>query len=135
MESLYCIGRRICVPVVAGPDSPLQFREWTPVAELEGEAFGTKVPVSGDWLVPGILIVPLLAFDRRGIRLGYGGGHYDRTLQELRTMQPTIAIGLAFAGQECRRVPAESHDQILDAVVTEREVLVCSAVLQNLVEA
>ncbi len=72
---------------------------------------------------PDLLLVPLLAFDRFGGRLGYGAGHYDRTLEHLRAKKPIIAVGLAFADQEIERVPMHDHDQRLDAVLTEREFI------------
>jgi 5-formyltetrahydrofolate cyclo-ligase len=89
---------------------------------IEGE-FGALIPESGDWLVPEVLVVPLLAFDRRGYRLGYGGGFYDRTLELLRAMGPVKAIGFAFAAQEIDRVPTEATDQPLDLIVTERGIV------------
>jgi 5-formyltetrahydrofolate cyclo-ligase len=69
-----------------------------------------------------VVIVPLLAFDARGYRLGYGGGFYDRTLETLRARRPTLAVGFAFAAQEVAEVPIEATDQRLDAVVTEEGV-------------
>jgi 5-formyltetrahydrofolate cyclo-ligase len=68
----------------------------------------------------------LLAFDRRGYRLGYGGGFYDRTLAEARLRRPVLALGLAFACQEVAEVPVEPHDEPLDGVLTESEVIRCS---------
>ena len=72
---------------------------------------------------PDILLVPLLAFDRTGHRLGYGGGYYDRTIAELRVRKPVVAVGLAFAAQEVPEVPATPRDARLDLVLTEREVI------------
>jgi 5-formyltetrahydrofolate cyclo-ligase len=74
--------------------------------------------------VPDLLLVPLLGFDRRGYRVGYGGGFYDRTLQALRAVGRVRAVGLAYAGQEAEAVPTEPVDQPLDALVTEREIVV-----------
>ena len=111
------------VPVIMGAGQPLKFREWTPgCALIEGE-FGAKIPAEGAWIEPGILIVPMVAWDRRGFRLGYGGGFYDRTLEGLRAKRPTIAIGFAFAAQELPEVPVEPVDQPLDALVTEQGVI------------
>jgi 5-formyltetrahydrofolate cyclo-ligase len=109
----------VCVPVVTGPGEPLAFRAWHPGAALEAAGFGVPVPVAGDWLIPSVLIVPMLAFDRRGYRLGYGGGFYDRTLAALRAAGPVTAIGFAFAAQEVAAVPREDTDARLDAIVTE----------------
>ena len=111
------------VPVIEGKGLPLRFREWTPGCALEPGTFGAAVPADGAWMVPHVLIVPLLAFDRRGFRLGYGGGFYDRTLALLRSERPVRAIGFAFAGQEVDEVPADSMDAHLDLIVTEREVI------------
>ena len=111
------------VPVIMGAGQPLKFREWTPgCALIEGE-FGAKIPAEGAWIEPEILIVPMVAWDRRGFRLGYGGGFYDRTLEGLRAKRPTIAIGFAFAAQELPEVPVEPVDQPLDALVTETGVI------------
>ena len=76
-----------------------------------------------DFIEPEILIVPLVAFDRAGGRLGYGGGFYDRTLELLRSRRPTRAIGFAYAAQEAEALPLEPTDQPLDMVVTEAEVI------------
>ena len=107
------------VPVIPGKDVPLRFREWSPGCALEEGEFGALIPAEGAWLEPQVLIVPLLAFDRRGYRLGYGGGFYDRTLERLRAMHPVTAIGFAFSAQEVDEVPIEPTDQPLDAIVTE----------------
>lgn len=110
------------VPVIPGAAQPLRFREWSPgAAMVEGE-FGALIPAEGAWIEPGVLIVPLLAFDARGYRLGYGGGFYDRTLEGLRARRPTLAVGFAFAAQEVDAVPIEATDQPLDAIVTETGV-------------
>jgi 5-formyltetrahydrofolate cyclo-ligase len=119
----------VCVPVIDGKGRPLTFRRWTPGAEMVDGPFGARVPAAGDWLEPEVLIVPLVAFDRRGFRLGYGGGFYDRTLELLRSRRPTLAIGYAWAGQEAAEVPIEPTDQRLDLIVTETGILQPSAVL------
>ncbi|MFT4151292.1 MAG: 5-formyltetrahydrofolate cyclo-ligase [Paracoccaceae bacterium] len=113
----------VCVPVIAGPGRPLRFRQWTHGCPMIMGEFGAAIPAEGPWLEPEVLIVPLVAFDRRGYRLGYGGGFYDRTLEGLRAKRPTLAIGLAFAAQELPQVPVEPTDQPLDAIVTEAGVL------------
>jgi 5-formyltetrahydrofolate cyclo-ligase len=110
----------VCVPVIEGKGLPLRFRAWTPGARMVEGAFKALIPAEGDWLVPEVLIVPLLAFDARGYRLGYGGGFYDRTLAGLRAKGPVLAIGFAFAAQEVGDLPVDAFDQRLDAVVTER---------------
>ena len=113
-------GGRVCVPVIPGPAQPLRFHEWHPDARMVPGAFGALIPEGGAELVPTVLIVPLLAFDRRGFRLGYGGGFYDRTLEGLRARGPVTAIGFAFAAQQVDEVPIEPTDQPLDLIVTER---------------
>ena len=110
----------VCVPVIMGKGLPLRFREWSPGCAMIPGAFGTLIPADGAWIEPEVLIVPLLAFDARGYRLGYGGGFYDRTLQGLRAKRTTVAIGYAFAAQQVAEVPTDHHDQRLDAIVTEQ---------------
>jgi 5-formyltetrahydrofolate cyclo-ligase len=111
------------VPVILGAGQPLQFHRWTPDGTMVEGAFGAMVPEDGIEIVPDVLIVPLVAFDRAGNRLGYGGGFYDRTLEKLRALRPTIAIGYAYAAQEAESLPLEPTDQPLDAIVTEAYTL------------
>lgn len=114
----------VAVPVVMGRGQPLRFRAWTPDTAMITGDFGALIPADGPWLTPEVLIVPLLAWDRRGFRLGYGGGFYDRTLQGLRAANPaTLAIGFAFAAQELPRVPTDPTDQRLDAMVTDQGLI------------
>ena len=110
------------VPVIAGKGQPLSFRKWTPQATMVDGPFGAQVPAEGPDIVPTVLIVPLVAFDADGYRLGYGGGFYDRTLDELRAADPVTAVGFAYAAQEADGLPREVTDQRLDAVVTEEGV-------------
>lgn len=111
------------VPVIQAAAQPLRFSRWTPEGTLRDGPFGAKVPEIDDYFDPEILIVPLVAFDAQGGRLGYGGGFYDRTLQGLRAKHPTLAIGFAFDAQEADDLPLEPTDQPLDMVVTESRVL------------
>ena len=111
------------VPVIIGKGQALKFRAWSPGAEMIAGEFGALIPASGGRIVPEVLIVPLLAFDRRGYRLGYGGGFYDRTLEGLRAAGRVTAIGFAFAAQEVPEVPVEPVDQRLDLIVTEAGVI------------
>jgi 5-formyltetrahydrofolate cyclo-ligase len=113
----------VAVPVIAGPGQPLLFSRWRPGWALRDGPFGAQVPEVDDFMEPEILIVPLVAFDRSGGRLGYGGGFYDRTLELLRSRRPTWAIGFAYAAQEAETLPLEPTDQPLDMVVTEAEVI------------
>ncbi|MEJ6401397.1 5-formyltetrahydrofolate cyclo-ligase [Yoonia sp. 2307UL14-13] len=110
------------MPVIIGAGQPLRFRVWEPgVPMIKGE-FGAMIPEVGDWMVPEIVVVPLVAFTRSGGRLGYGGGFYDRTLEGLRTARPTLAIGFAYGAQEDPDLPLEPTDQPLDMIVTETGV-------------
>ncbi|MEO0750169.1 MAG: 5-formyltetrahydrofolate cyclo-ligase [Pseudomonadota bacterium] len=111
------------VPVIQGEGLPLEFSRWEPDCALRDGPFGAQVPLVDDWFEPEILIVPLVAFDRAGGRLGYGGGFYDRTLERLRARRATLAIGFAYAAQEARDLPLEPTDQPLDMIVTEHEVI------------
>ncbi|MGG7566166.1 5-formyltetrahydrofolate cyclo-ligase [Rhodovulum sp. DZ06] len=116
MEALHRAGARLCLPVVEGDGLPLSFRRWTPGAPLVEGAFKALVPQEETPADPDVLILPLVAFDRRGMRLGYGGGFYDRTL----AARPGLrAIGFAHAAQEAEALPTEATDMPLDAVATE----------------
>lgn len=107
----------LALPVVTGA-SPLLFRRWQPGEALTRGQRGVMEPVAGDILRPDLLLVPLLAFDARGYRLGYGGGHYDRTLEALRRDGPAVALGLAFDEQEMAQLHVGPHDQRLDWILT-----------------
>lgn len=115
----------VCVPVIEGRARPLVFHGWTPETAMIEGAFKARIPVKGQPMVPQALIVPLLAFDRRGYRLGYGGGFYDRTLEMLRRAGPVFAVGLAYDAQQVPLVPTEPTDQPLDAIVTPQG-LICT---------
>ena len=119
LPSMHAHDGPVCVPVILAPATPLQFAAYWQGCAMQAGDFGALIPQSLTYLTPQVLIVPLLAFDGRGYRLGYGGGFYDRTLQELRARGPITAIGFAFAAQEIAHVPTEPTDQPLDMVVTE----------------
>lgn len=116
-------GRAILLPAVLAPRQPLEFRPWAPGEPLEDGPFGTRHPRPGPAPRPAIVVVPLLAFDRSGGRLGYGGGFYDRTLAALGATGPLTAVGFAYAAQEVEEVPTGEFDVALDAVVTEAGVV------------
>ncbi len=108
----------VVLPVVLGPQEPLEMRIWEQGAALYPSGFGTLAPAElAPQAEPDVVLMPLLGFDRMGTRLGYGGGYYDRTLARL-SKRPRL-IGLAFAAQELEAIPREAHDIPLDAVVTE----------------
>ena len=124
-------GHDCGLPVITGPTSggrvlPLAFRPWRPEMRLAKGRLGEPVPApDADYgtgeLSPDILLVPLLAFDARGYRIGYGGGHFDATIADLRAAKPILAVGLAYSAQEVGAVPRGPHDQRLDWIVTERD--------------
>jgi len=113
----------VAVPVIQGKAMPLKFSRWQPDGPMREGPFGAAVPEVDDFFEPEILIVPLVAFDAKGGRLGYGGGFYDRTLELLRAKRPTLAIGFAFETQLAENLPLEETDQPLDMVITESRVL------------
>ncbi|MDF1792769.1 MAG: 5-formyltetrahydrofolate cyclo-ligase [Thalassobaculaceae bacterium] len=120
LTALWSGGCRISLPVVPDDKQALIFREWEPDEELVPGPFGTSEPApEAETVYPTLLLVPLLAFDREGRRLGYGGGYYDRTLAALREWQSVQAIGVAYSGQEIDAVPAGPHDALLNGIVTE----------------
>ncbi|MEQ1889555.1 MAG: 5-formyltetrahydrofolate cyclo-ligase [Alphaproteobacteria bacterium] len=125
LESIAAEGGRLALPVVAGDSGRLIFREWLPGAPLVPAGFGTLGPrESAREVLPDVIIAPLLAFDRRGYRLGYGGGFYDRSLTALRASgKCQFAAGLGFAAQRVQQVPAGLDDARLDAVVTETGII------------
>ena len=136
LSALAARGQGLCLPVVLEAGAPLAFRGWRPDTPLQPAVFGTRVPGPDRPAVePDVLLVPLLAFDRRCHRLGYGGGFYDRTLAGLRARRAVLAVGLAFAAQEVEAVPVEAGDEPLDRVVTEREVLAKQALAAGLERA
>jgi 5-formyltetrahydrofolate cyclo-ligase len=120
MRALAANGAQLALPAVVDRDQPLIFRAWTPDAQLLRGQLGIMEPSPRSAVVtPDILLVPLAAFDRIGHRIGYGAGHYDRSLDQLRTAKPILAVGIAFAVQEIEAVPALAYDVRLDLVLTE----------------
>ncbi|MEQ8403742.1 MAG: 5-formyltetrahydrofolate cyclo-ligase [Oceanicaulis sp.] len=120
LETFFCDQVRIGLPCVMGPGRPLVFRSWTPGDRLVTGAFGVEEPEPSQPEVrPSLVLIPLLAFDRQGRRLGYGAGFYDRTLERLRQAGPVTAVGIGFEAQRMRRVPTDAHDAPLDWIVTE----------------
>ncbi|MBV8794007.1 MAG: 5-formyltetrahydrofolate cyclo-ligase [Hyphomicrobiales bacterium] len=117
-------GFATALPVVIGRGSPLAFRLWRPGDPTRAGAMSIREPLATAPVVdPDLLFVPLACFDRRGHRIGYGAGYYDRTLTHLRAMKPVHAAGVAYGVCEIAAVPYETHDQSLDAIVTEQETI------------
>lgn len=122
------IGLLTALPVARARGTPLAFRRWASGDPLEDGRWGLRhPPETAPSLVPDALFVPVAAFDRRGTRIGYGGGYYDATLAALRRSKPVRAIGVAFACQEELYLSAEAHDAPLDLVLTERDLILCEA--------
>jgi 5-formyltetrahydrofolate cyclo-ligase len=120
MRRIADAGASLALPVMTGRGQPLTMRAWSFGAPLVAGVWGIREPpADAPEVFPDILIVPLAAFDRRGYRLGYGGGYYDRTIDRLRAMKPVTAIGLAFAAQQIDEVPTTPRDERLDLVLTE----------------
>jgi 5-formyltetrahydrofolate cyclo-ligase len=117
-------GAKLALPVVQGRGKPLVMRAWKFGDKLASGPWGIREPKpEATELFPDILIVPLLAFDRGGYRLGYGAGYYDMTIARLRAMKPIVAIGIAYAAQEFAAIPKTPRDEKLDLVLTEREII------------
>ena len=125
LEPLRRAGARAALPAATSArDAPMTFRLWEPGMALERDAFGVPAPPAvAPAIEPDLVIAPLLAFDRLGRRLGQGGGHYDRTLENLRARRAVFVLGLGFAGQEIDELPDEAHDQRLDAILTETDYI------------
>jgi 5-formyltetrahydrofolate cyclo-ligase len=125
MRRLADAGAQLALPVVAGKGKPLIMRAWSFGEPLASGIWGIREPKpEAPEVDPDVLIVPLLAFDRRGHRIGYGAGYYDMTIAALRAKRVT-AVGIAFAAQEIDAVPNTPRDACLDYVLTEREVIDC----------
>jgi 5-formyltetrahydrofolate cyclo-ligase len=126
MRRLADAGASLALPVVVGRGRPLIMRAYAFGDALASGQWGIREPKpAAPEVLPDILLVPLLAFDRRGHRLGYGAGYYDMTIAALRAQKPITAVGLAYAAQEIGEVPTTPRDARLDLVLTEREVIDC----------
>jgi 5-formyltetrahydrofolate cyclo-ligase len=124
MRKLTEKSARLALPVLVGRGKPLIMREWSFGEPLSAGVWGIREPEpEAAEVEPDILLVPLLAFDRAGSRIGYGGGYYDRTIAQLRGRKAVVAVGLAFAAQEVSAVPITQGDERLNLVLTEREVI------------
>jgi 5-formyltetrahydrofolate cyclo-ligase len=122
LAELHDYGRSLALPVITHPD--VLFRRYIEGVDLVEAGFGTLGPdVSADLLRPAIVLVPLIAFDARCNRIGWGQGHYDRVIERLLADgAPLLTIGIAFSFQKVDAIPFEVHDQPLDMVITEQDV-------------
>lgn len=121
--ALHDAGCRIVLPVIVAPHMPLIFRAYKPGDRLVLGARNIEEPATGaEELMPDILLVPLLAFNRNRARLGYGGGYYDRTLHNLRKNKKILGLGIAFSAQEVIDIPTNPFDALLDKIITEDAV-------------
>jgi 5-formyltetrahydrofolate cyclo-ligase len=121
LTALMDSGQPVCLPVVLGDGEPLELRLWEQGQPLYPSGFGTLAPSESAPVVePDVVVIPLLAFDKLGTRLGYGKGYYDRTLAGL--SKKPLLVGYAFSGQELDFIPREGHDMPLDILVTEASV-------------
>ena len=126
MAFLAAKGFETCLPVVTGPGRRLQFRAWKPGdATVPGKWDIPTPPDSARVVEPDFMLVPLLAFDRAGYRLGYGGGFYDRTIADMKATRPLVTAGVAYSAQEMPQVPRGKFDQPLDWVLTEQGAIRC----------
>jgi 5-formyltetrahydrofolate cyclo-ligase len=127
LTALAAEGFTTALPAVVGRGSPLTFRLWRPGDPTRAGAMSIREPLEGAPVVdPDLLFVPLACFDRRGNRIGYGAGYYDRSLAHLRAIKPVHTAGVAYGVCEVAAVPYEAHDQSLDAVVTDQETILFS---------
>ena len=122
--ALAASGARTALPVMAGNAAPLRFRAWVPGDSLVDRVFGVREPTEdAPEVVPGIVGGPLLAFDARGNRIGYGGGYYDRTLRALRAAGSILAVGICYDEQEFADLHRHGDDEALDMIVTDRRTV------------
>jgi 5-formyltetrahydrofolate cyclo-ligase len=122
MRKLAAQGVRLALPAVTARGQSLIFRIWSPSDRLMLGPLGIPEPSpAAAEVLPDVMLVPLAAFDRAGHRIGYGAGHYDYTFAHLRKTKAVVGVGLAFAAQEIKTIPALSHDVALDYVLTERK--------------
>jgi len=126
LRRLHAEGFGLALPVMVGKGKPLLFRSWQPGDATDAGVWGIAQPKADKAIVrPDVLLVPLLAFDAKGWRLGYGGGFFDRTLRALRADKAIVAVGVAYAEQRLEAVPHLDYDQRLDWVLTPTGAMRC----------
>src|SRR5689334_1504588 len=124
MRKLAAAGAQLALPAIAGRGNPLTMRAFAFGDVLASGQWGIREPkADAPEAAPDIMLVPLLAFDRTGHRIGYGAGYYDMTISKFRAMKSVITAGIAFAAQEIEEVPVTPRDARLDLVLTEREII------------
>lgn len=124
LDEVLKLGCECALPVVQKDTKILKFALWSDGDELSEGAFGIMEPVSNDWVEPDILIIPMLAFDRHGNRLGYGGGYYDATIADLKSRKDILCVGMAYGQQAVLfNLPAEDHDQPMDWIITPQNAI------------
>jgi 5-formyltetrahydrofolate cyclo-ligase len=127
LARLHADGHRLCLPVMQSKGLPLDFRAWSPGDAMGKVQWGIAEPLPDKPVLdPDVVLVPLLAFDAQGYRLGYGGGYYDRTLSRLRAIKPVVAVGIAYDELKVDAVPHQSYDERLDWVLTPSGPRCCS---------
>lgn len=114
-------GWRAAMPIVEAPDAPMSFRHWTPGVAMGVDRYGIPIPAAGEAVTPDLVLLPLVAFDRQGFRLGYGGGYFDRTLAAL--VPRPLSIGVGFELARVEDIRPQQHDIRLDAIVTEAGIV------------
>jgi len=126
IEKLAKHGIQISLPITGKKATPLSFRHFTLGDRLEQGLFNTQQPLkNAKEIIPDLLIVPLLGFDEKGYRLGYGGGYYDCTIEKMSQNRAIKTVGFAFECQKCSSIPRLSHDKQLQMIVTEAQVYTC----------
>ncbi len=122
LHQLLRLKHRCVLPRVIAPDMPLAFHLWDDITPMVAGEYSIMEPAFGEERTPNIVIVPIAAFDKNCHRLGYGGGYYDRTLAELKSKAPVLAIGLAYESQLCDDLVVEKNDVRMDLIITDKNV-------------
>ena len=113
---------KICLPIIDKNNKELIFSEFDNGKSLKKNKFGINEPINVNKIVPDIVFVPMVGFDKNLNRLGYGKGYYDRTISKLRKLKKIFVIGLAYDNQKVRIIPAENHDEKMDIILTDKKI-------------
>ncbi len=119
LKSLEKKGHKISLPVIM-KNNQMKFFRWSYAQPLFINKYGIPEPKSDREVLPNVLLIPMVSFDRNKYRLGYGGGYYDRYLQK--NKKKFVSIGFAFSSQEIKKVPINKHDEKLDFILTEKGI-------------